>query len=50
MRKVKDPDTVPHCIHEIGLFDINHYKSLFFTQDFQEGGLYHMVVNHEGRW
>ena len=34
----------------MGLFTIGHYKSLFFTQDYQESGLYHAVINSNGRW
>lgn len=50
LRKVTDIYAVPHALHEMGLFGANHYKTLFFTQDFQPSGMYHAVVNHNGRW
>jgi hypothetical protein len=34
----------------MGLFPASHYKSLLFTQDFQASGMYHAVVNYNGRW
>lgn len=50
LRKVEDVAAVPHFLHELGLFPASEYKSLFFTQDFQSSGMYHAVVNYNGRW
>lgn len=50
LKKVEDLATIPHFLHELGLFPTAYYKSLFFTQDFQASGLYHAVVNVDGRW
>jgi hypothetical protein len=50
LKKVTDLVAVPHFLHELGLFPASEYKSLFFTQDFQKSGMYHAVVNYNGRW
>ncbi len=50
LRKVQDIGAVPHFLHEMGLFPVSEYRSLFFTQDFQPSGMYHAVVNYNGRW
>ena len=34
----------------MGLFSANHYKTVFLTNDFQASGLYHAIVNFNGRW
>jgi len=50
LKKVTDLVTVPHFLHELGLFPASYYKSLFFTQDLQQSGMYHASVNYNGRW
>lgn len=50
LKKVEDLTIVPHFLHELGLFPTSTFKSLFFTQDFQPSGMYHAVVNYNGRW
>ena len=50
LKKVEDLAIVPHFLHELGLFPSSDFKSLFFTQEFQPSGMYHAVVNYNGRW
>ena len=50
INKNLNPKEVPCCLSEMNLLEISHYKSLFLTQDFQETGLYHILINIEGRW
>ena len=48
--KVKDPTEVPHCLIELGLYPILHYKTMFVTQDWTEEGRYLLVYNSKGRY
>ena len=50
LKKVEDLMVVPHFLHEMGLLPSSEFRSLMFTQDFQPSGLYHAVVNYNGRW
>lgn len=48
--QLEDNDNVPHCMKELGLFELNHYKSLFITQDWQDSGKYILTANIDGRF
>jgi hypothetical protein len=50
LKKVEDLVVVPHFLHEMGLLPTSEFRSLMFTQDFQPSGLYHAVINYNGRW
>lgn len=39
-----------HCLAELPLYDLFHYRSLFITQDFNALGRYELVLNINGRF
>lgn len=41
---------LPPFVTEIGILPIEHYKSLFLTQDFVNHGLYEIIINQNGRF
>lgn len=52
IRMDRDVDllSLPTFATEIGLLPVEHYRSLFITQDFEECGLYQVIINQNGRW
>jgi hypothetical protein len=39
-----------HCLAELPLYDLCHYRSLFITQDFSPLGRYELILNINGRF
>jgi hypothetical protein len=48
--KIKDYSSLPPFSTEIGILPIEHYKSLFLTQEFTKHGLYEVIINQNGRF
>ena len=49
-RKLSKDPMLPPFATELGVFPVEYYKSYFLTQNFSKEGIYHMIINQQGRF
>lgn len=49
-RKLSSNPMLPTFATEMGVFPVDHYKSFFITQNLEQNGFYHVIINNQGRF
>ena len=48
--KLKETDKIPKFIHEMSLYNTEHYRGFFITQEFAKSGKYVLIVCFDGKF